>query len=58
MRAAVPPEFRIGIKLNSADRQSPEELQACLEQLRLIAEAGVDFVEVSGGTYENPIVSP
>ncbi|KAK8069733.1 hypothetical protein PG994_006349 [Apiospora phragmitis] len=34
---------------------SPEELKACLEQLRLIAKAGVDFVEVSGGTYENPI---
>ncbi|KAK8045300.1 NADPH dehydrogenase [Apiospora rasikravindrae] len=57
MRAAVPSGFCIGIKLNSADHQSPEELKACLEQLRLVAEAGVDFVEVSGGTYENPIMS-
>ncbi|KAK6851311.1 NADPH dehydrogenase [Apiospora arundinis] len=57
MRAAVPPEFCIGIKLNSADHQSPEELRACLEQLRLITDAGVDFVEISGGTYENPIMS-
>ncbi|KAK8085009.1 hypothetical protein PG997_006280 [Apiospora hydei] len=57
MRAAVPSGFCIGIKLNSADHQSPEELKACLEQLRLIAEAGVDFVEVSGGTYENPLMS-
>ncbi|KAK8116057.1 hypothetical protein PG984_012559 [Apiospora sp. TS-2023a] len=57
MRAAVPPGFCIGIKLNSADHQSPAELEACLAQLRLIAEAGVDFVEVSGGTYENPIMS-
>jgi len=50
------PGFTVGIKLNSVDHQSPEELKDCIEQLRLITE-GVDFVEISGGTYEDPQVS-
>ncbi len=25
-----------------------------MEQIRLIVKAGIDFVEISGGTYENP----
>ncbi|CRG84201.1 SH3 domain-containing protein PJ696,02 [Talaromyces islandicus] len=45
--------FCVGIKLNSVDHQSAKELKECVEQLKLIVEAGVDFVEVSGGTYEN-----
>lgn len=57
IQAVVPKGFCIGIKLNSVDHQSKEELDACLKQLRLITAAGVDFVEVSGGTYENPTVS-
>jgi 2,4-dienoyl-CoA reductase-like NADH-dependent reductase (Old Yellow Enzyme family) len=56
MRAAVPAGFCIGIKLNSVDHQSPEQLAMCIEQLKLITAAGVDFIEISGGTYENPKV--
>lgn len=56
VRAVVPKEFCVGIKLNSADHQSRPELEACVKQLKLITAAGVDFVEVSGGTYENPTV--
>ncbi|RAK95597.1 NADH:flavin oxidoreductase/NADH oxidase family protein [Aspergillus ibericus CBS 121593] len=54
IRAAVPATFCVGIKLNSVDHQSESELKSCIEQLRLIVEAGVDFVEISGGTYEDP----
>ncbi|EEU48966.1 uncharacterized protein NECHADRAFT_75659 [Fusarium vanettenii 77-13-4] len=54
VRAAVPPNFCVGLKFNSADHQSPIELQECLEQTAFIAEAGLDFLEVSGGSYENP----
>ncbi|KAJ9138169.1 NADH oxidase 3 [Pleurostoma richardsiae] len=54
IRAAVPAGFAVGIKLNSVDHQSKEELAGCIEQLRLITEAGVDFLEISGGSYENP----
>ena len=57
MRAVVPEGFCIGIKLNSVDFQSKSEFEDCKEQLRIIASAGVDFVEVSGGTAENPSVS-
>ncbi|PGG97014.1 hypothetical protein AJ79_09374 [Helicocarpus griseus UAMH5409] len=54
IRAALPNSFCVGIKLNSVDHQSKDELAQCIEQVKLIAEAGVDFVEISGGTYENP----
>ncbi|KAF2970987.1 hypothetical protein GQX73_g2546 [Xylaria multiplex] len=57
VRAAVPKSFCVGVKLNSADHQSPEEFQSCLEQTALIAAAGIDFLEISGGTYENPTMS-
>ncbi|KAF4991006.1 hypothetical protein FGRMN_8127 [Fusarium graminum] len=54
IRAATPPTFCVGLKFNSADHQSPKELQECLEQISVIAEVGLDFLEVSGGSYENP----
>ncbi|KAK2036747.1 NADH:flavin oxidoreductase/NADH oxidase [Colletotrichum somersetense] len=56
IREVVPKTFCIGIKFNSVDHQSQAELDACIEQLKLITEAGVDFLEVSGGTYENPVM--
>ncbi|KKY36649.1 putative nadph dehydrogenase [Diaporthe ampelina] len=55
-RAVTPEGFTIGIKLNSVDHQSESALQDCIEQLRVITEAGVDFLEVSGGTYEDPVM--
>lgn len=55
MRAQVGPAFPIGIKLNSADFQrggfTEEE---SLDTIRALAEAGIDLVEISGGTYEAP----
>lgn len=56
-RAVTPEGFTIGIKLNSVDHQSESALKDCIEQLRVITEAGIDFLEVSGGTYEDPVVS-
>jgi 2,4-dienoyl-CoA reductase-like NADH-dependent reductase (Old Yellow Enzyme family) len=56
-RAVVPKEFAVGIKLNSVDHQAEAELKDCIEQLQQIVDAGVDFVEISGGTYEDPQVS-
>ncbi|KAK5624435.1 hypothetical protein RRF57_000151 [Xylaria bambusicola] len=38
------------------DHQSSDELRNCIEQLRLIIAAGVDFIEISGGTWEDPKV--
>ena len=58
MRAAVGPDFPIGIKLNSADFQrggfTEEE---SLDTIRALADAGIDLIEVSGGTYEAPAMT-
>lgn len=48
--------FCLGIKLNSSDfvKGGLTEDDA-LETVRILAEhGGVDFIEISGGTYENP----
>jgi 2,4-dienoyl-CoA reductase-like NADH-dependent reductase (Old Yellow Enzyme family) len=55
MRAAVGPDFPIGIKLNSADFQKGGFSEAeSLDAVLALAEAGIDLVEISGGTYEAP----
>lgn len=58
MRAQVGPKFPIGIKLNSADFQrggfTEEESLATIQAL---ADAGIDLVEISGGTYEAPAMA-
>ncbi|KAH7012539.1 NADPH dehydrogenase [Microdochium trichocladiopsis] len=56
VRAAVPSAFIIGFKLDSVDYQTTDELADCIEQFRAIAEAGVDFIEISGGTYGDPVM--
>ncbi|KAH6972492.1 hypothetical protein BKA56DRAFT_692787 [Ilyonectria sp. MPI-CAGE-AT-0026] len=62
VRAVVPKTFCIGLKFNSVDHQTSSsagassELDDCLEQAVLIAETGLDFLEISGGTYENPLM--
>jgi 2,4-dienoyl-CoA reductase-like NADH-dependent reductase (Old Yellow Enzyme family) len=56
IRKAVPPSFTVGIKFNSVDHQSSQALEECLEHLRLITDSGIDFLEISGGSYEEPLV--
>jgi 2,4-dienoyl-CoA reductase-like NADH-dependent reductase (Old Yellow Enzyme family) len=55
MRDAVGKDFPIGIKLNSADFQrggfTDEE---SLETIQALESAGIDLIEISGGTYEAP----
>ena len=55
IRRQVGPDFAVSIKINSADFQKggfteDESAQVIAE----LAEAGIDLVEVSGGTYEAP----
>ncbi|KAL5364888.1 hypothetical protein BJX96DRAFT_188172 [Aspergillus floccosus] len=52
-RAVVPARFAIGIKLNSADHSS-DSFEDTMTQIGLLVEAGIDFLEVSGGSYEDP----
>lgn len=58
MRDAVGPDFPVSIKLNSADFQrggfTEEE---SLDTIKALSEAGMDLIEVSGGTYEAPSMS-
>ena len=58
MREAVGPAFPIGIKLNSADFQrggfTEEE---SIETICALADAGMDLIEISGGTYEAPAMT-
>lgn len=54
VRARVPREFMLGIKLNSVEFQdkgfSPEEAK---EMCTILSRERFDFVELSGGTYES-----
>lgn len=58
IRAEVGKGFPIGIKLNSADFQrggfTEEESLATIE---VLAAAGMDLIEISGGTYEAPAMA-
>lgn len=58
MRAQTGKSFPVAIKLNSADFQkggfTEEE---SLDVIRALSEAGVDQVEISGGTYEAPVMA-
>jgi 2,4-dienoyl-CoA reductase-like NADH-dependent reductase (Old Yellow Enzyme family) len=55
IRAEVGPDFPVGIKLNSADFQkggfTEEE---SLQTIQVLADLGIDLIEISGGTYEAP----
>jgi 2,4-dienoyl-CoA reductase-like NADH-dependent reductase (Old Yellow Enzyme family) len=54
-RAAVGPAFPVCVKLNSADFQKGGfEFEDSLVVAKWLEEAGVDMIEVSGGSYEQP----
>ena len=57
IREVVPSSFCVSIKFNSVDHQSERKLQECIEQLKLIADSGIDLLEISGGSYEDPTVT-
>jgi 2,4-dienoyl-CoA reductase-like NADH-dependent reductase (Old Yellow Enzyme family) len=54
IREETSKEFCIGIKMNSVDAALSESISDVIEQVQLIVNAGIDFIEISGGTYENP----
>jgi 2,4-dienoyl-CoA reductase-like NADH-dependent reductase (Old Yellow Enzyme family) len=57
IRGVVSPSFCIGIKLNSVDVGSANGMSDCIEQLRAITAASIDFLEISGGSFEDPTFS-
>ena len=54
-KAAVPETFSISVKLNSSDFQKGGfSHEDCLQVVDWLNELEVDFVEISGGNYEQP----
>lgn len=55
MRASVGANFPIGIKLNSADFQKGGFThEESITVAKTLSEMGLDLIEISGGSYENP----
>lgn len=55
IRAAVGADFSVGVKLNSADFQRGGfTLAEAMEVAQALDSAGIDLLEVSGGSYESP----
>jgi len=55
VRAAVGPDFPVAVKLNSADFQKGGfDFADSLQVAQWLEAAGVDLLEISGGTYEQP----
>jgi len=54
-RAQVGDNFPIGIKLNSADfMKGGFTEEESMQVVQALADAGIDLIEISGGTYESP----
>ena len=55
VREAVGPDFPVSVKLNSADFQKGGfDFEDSLQVVQWLEQAGVDLIEISGGTYEQP----
>ena len=55
VRAAVGADFPVAVKLNSADFQKGGfAFEDSLQVAQWLEQAGVDLIEISGGTYEHP----
>lgn len=55
VRRRVGANFPVGIKLNSADFQRGGfEFDECLRLVEWINQEGIDLLEISGGSYEQP----
>lgn len=55
IRKAVGDDFPVGIKLNSADfSKGGFTEEESMQVVKALADAGIDHVEISGGTYESP----
>lgn len=53
VRQAVGDEFPVSVKLNSSDFQKGGfTLEECVQVVKWLADARIDLLEISGGTYE------
>ena len=57
IRQQVGTDFPIGIKLNSADFQNGGFTEEeSIEVVKILSKEGIDLIEISGGTYEAPVM--
>lgn len=55
VRAAVGPDFAVGVKLNSADFQKGGfSFEDCIQVVEWLNGKSIDLLEISGGNYEQP----
>jgi 2,4-dienoyl-CoA reductase-like NADH-dependent reductase (Old Yellow Enzyme family) len=55
VRAAVGPDFGVGVKINSADFQKGGfAFEDCITVAGWLKDLNIDLLEISGGTYEQP----
>ncbi len=55
IRARVGEDFPVGIKLNSADfMKDGLTREESMPVIQALSQAGIDLIEISGGTYESP----
>ena len=55
VRAAVGDSFPVSVKLNSSDFQKGGfSFEECLQVVEWLDKAGIDLLEISGGSYEQP----
>ncbi len=58
IRVEVGPDFPISIKLNSADFQKGGfTMEDSMKVVKHLSELGMDLIEISGGTYETPVMT-
>ncbi|TVP60146.1 MAG: NADH:flavin oxidoreductase/NADH oxidase family protein [Halomonadaceae bacterium] len=58
IRAEVGEDFPIGIKLNSADfMKDGFTEEESMDVVKALSDAGIDMIEISGGTYESPAMT-
>jgi 2,4-dienoyl-CoA reductase-like NADH-dependent reductase (Old Yellow Enzyme family) len=57
MRNQVGPDFPIGIKINSSDfNRLGFSQEDALKVIQTLSKEGIDLIEISGGTYESPVM--
>ncbi|TNF05568.1 MAG: NADH:flavin oxidoreductase/NADH oxidase family protein [Deltaproteobacteria bacterium] len=58
MRDNVGSDFPIGIKMNSADfSKGGFSHEEAIEVARTLSDLGIDLIEISGGSYEKPVMT-
>lgn len=56
IRAEVPKSFCVGVKINTADFSDAAGFSDMLRQIDLIRRENIDYVNLSGGSFEDPKV--